>query len=58
MGGAEDLAREIEKSIALSPPKLISGKTWQRPVLIGEMERSLGVAELWSVISEHKMLRE
>jgi LAO/AO transport system kinase len=57
-GGAEDLAREIEKSIALSPPKLISGKTWQRPVLIGEMERSVGVSELWTVISEHQMLRE
>jgi LAO/AO transport system kinase len=57
-GGAEELAREIEKSLALSPPKIVAGVTWQRPVLIGEMERAKGVEELWRVISEHQKLRE
>ena len=57
-GGAEELAREVERSLALSPGKKISGSQdeWNRAVLVGTMERGEGVDRLWEVITSHHVL--
>ena len=59
-GGAEELAREVERSLALSPAKKIRGSSssWQRPVLVGTMERGEGVERLWeSVVAHHSLVK-
>ncbi|MFN9959168.1 MAG: hypothetical protein ACK55I_39250, partial [bacterium] len=55
-GGAEELAREVERSLALSPGKKIPGSAhqWDRAVLTGTMERGEGVDRLWEVITSHQ----
>ena len=57
-GGADELAREVERSLALSPGKKIPGSAdeWNRPVLIGSMERGEGVDRLWDAVSSHQRL--
>jgi LAO/AO transport system kinase len=57
-GGAEELAREVERSLALSPGKKIPGSAhqWDRAVLTGTMERGEGVDRLWEVITSHQAL--
>lgn len=48
-GGAEEVAREVERSLALSS----KDPSWKPPVLIGAMENESGINELALAISQH-----
>lgn len=48
-GGAQDVAREVERSLSLSS----KDPGWNPPVLIGAMESELGIAELVEAIDSH-----
>ena len=47
--GAQETAKELEKSLHLSPRR---GK-WQPVILLGSMEKQIGIEELVKTISEH-----
>jgi LAO/AO transport system kinase len=51
--GAKETASDIERSISMSAPKLVSGSPWKPPVLLGTMQTGVGVADLMSEISNH-----
>ncbi len=48
-GGAQEVAREVEHSLALSS----KDPGWNPPVLIGSMESDLGIEELVEAIASH-----
>ena len=48
-GGADEVAREVERSLALSA----KDPAWKPPVVIGAMESEAGISELASAISQH-----
>jgi LAO/AO transport system kinase len=48
-GGADEVAREVERSLALSA----KDPAWKPPVVIGAMESETGISELALAISQH-----
>ena len=51
--GADQTAQDISRSIEMSPPKTVAGKTWIPPVLLGAMQNGTGVTELMAEIEKH-----
>lgn len=52
--GAQETAADIERSISMSMPKTVAGKTWIPHVLLGAMQNGTGVVELMAEIERHK----
>ena len=52
--GAKETAADIERSISMSPPKIVAGKPWIPPVLLGAMQNGTGVVELMTEIERHR----
>jgi LAO/AO transport system kinase len=48
-GGAEEVAREVERSLALSA----KDPNWKPPVLIGSMENESGASAVLDAIQSH-----
>ena len=48
-GGAEEVAREVERSLALSA----KDPNWKPPVLIGSMENESGASDVLDAIQSH-----
>ena len=54
--GAKQTAQDIERSIAMSPPKTLGGQSWTPPVLLGAMHNGTGINELMEQILAHGKL--
>jgi LAO/AO transport system kinase len=52
--GAKETAADIERSISMSAPKTVAGKSWIPPVLLGAMQNGTGVEELMAEIEKHR----
>ena len=52
--GAEQTAQDISRSIEMSPPKIVAGKPWIPPVLLGAMQNGTGIVELMDGIERHR----
>jgi LAO/AO transport system kinase len=52
--GADQTAQDISRSIEMSPPKIVAGKPWIPPVLLGAMQNGTGVVELMDGIERHR----
>ena len=51
--GAAQTAQDISRSIEMSPPKILAGKPWIPPVLLGAMQNGTGIVELMTEIERH-----
>jgi len=51
--GAAQTAQDISRSIEMSPPKILAGKPWVPPVLLGAMQNGTGIIELMTEIERH-----
>jgi len=51
--GAAQTAQDISRSIEMSPPKILAGKQWIPPVLLGAMQNGTGIVELMTEIERH-----
>ena len=51
--GADQTAQDISRSIEMSPPKILAGKPWIPPVLLGAMQNGTGIVELMTEIERH-----
>ncbi len=51
--GAAQTAQDISRSIEMSPPKILAGKPWIPPVLLGAMQNATGIVELMTEIERH-----
>jgi LAO/AO transport system kinase len=51
--GAAQTAQDISRSIEMSPPKILAGKPWVPPVLLGAMQNGTGIVELMNEIERH-----
>ena len=56
--GALETKQDIEKSIALSMLKTKKGVSWIQPVLLSEMQNSVGVIELMVEVENHRKAQE
>ena len=52
--GADQTAQDISRSIEMSPPKIVAGKPWIPPVLLGAMQNGTGIVELMAEIERHR----
>jgi LAO/AO transport system kinase len=56
--GALETKQDIEKSLAISMLKTNKGVSWVRPVLLGEMQTSVGVLELMVEVENHRKVQK
>ena len=54
--GAKETAQDIERSISMSPAKIIGEVSWIPPVLLGTMQSGKGIDELMEKIASHREL--